>query len=115
VILDEVFNWLDLAAICDRRDVLRDMVDRGLTLITALQDLGTLASVCDAGLMLAGGRRHAADRGPECADVRAADDRTPAIQISHVKCLTYAQKEVLRCPYMVQCTSPHYACRGQLS
>jgi ABC-2 type transport system ATP-binding protein len=32
------------------------MVDGGLTLITALHDLGTLASACDAGLMLADGK-----------------------------------------------------------
>lgn len=31
------------------------MVDNGLTLITALHDLGTLAVACDAGIMLAGG------------------------------------------------------------
>lgn len=56
VILDEPFNWLDPVAIFDLREALRDMVDGGLTLITALHDLGTLASVCDAGLMLADGR-----------------------------------------------------------
>ena len=31
------------------------MVDDGLTLITALHDLGTLAAACDAGLVLANG------------------------------------------------------------
>lgn len=56
VILDEPFNWLDPVAIFDLREALRDMVDGGLTLITALHDLGTLASACDAGLMLADGR-----------------------------------------------------------
>lgn len=56
VILDEPFNWLDPVAIFDSREVLRGMVDGGLTLITALHDLGTLASVCDAGLMLADGK-----------------------------------------------------------
>lgn len=56
VILDEPFNWLDPVAIFDLREVLRDMVDAGLTLITALHDLGTLASACDAGLMLADGK-----------------------------------------------------------
>lgn len=56
VILDEPFNWLDPVAIFDLREGLRDMIDGGLTLITALHDLGTLASACDAGLMLAGGK-----------------------------------------------------------
>jgi ABC-type multidrug transport system ATPase subunit len=56
VILDEPFNWLDPVAIFDLREVLRDMVAGGLTLITALHDLGTLASACDAGLMLVGGK-----------------------------------------------------------
>ena len=55
VILDEPFNWLDPVAIFDLRQALRGMVNHGLTLITALHDLGTLASACDAGLMLADG------------------------------------------------------------
>jgi ABC-2 type transport system ATP-binding protein len=55
VILDEPFNWLDPVASFDVREALREMVDGGLTLITALHDLGTLASACDAGLMLADG------------------------------------------------------------
>jgi len=56
VILDEPFNWLDPVAIFDLRQALRGMVDHGLTLITALHDLGTLVSACDAGLMLADGK-----------------------------------------------------------
>ena len=56
VILDEPFNWLDPVAIFDLREALRGMVDGGLTLITALHDLGTLASACDTGLMLADGK-----------------------------------------------------------
>ncbi len=56
VILDEPFNWLDPVAIFDLREAFRDMIDGGLTLITALHDLGTLASACDAGLMLADGK-----------------------------------------------------------
>lgn len=56
VILDEPFNWLDPVAIFDLRKALREMVNGGLTLITALHDLGTLASSCDAGLMLADGK-----------------------------------------------------------
>lgn len=56
MILDEPFNWLDPVASFDVRQALRAMVDDGLTLITALHDLGTLATVCDTGLMLADGR-----------------------------------------------------------
>jgi len=56
VILDEPFNWLDPVAIFDVREALREMVNDGLTLITALHDLGTLVSVCDTGLMLAEGK-----------------------------------------------------------
>ncbi|MFA6125179.1 ATP-binding cassette domain-containing protein [Sphingomonas sp.] len=56
VILDEPFNWLDPVASFDLRQALRAMVDNGLTLMTALHDLGTLAAACDTGLMLADGR-----------------------------------------------------------
>lgn len=56
VVLDEPFNWLDPAAIYDLRKTLRVMVDGGLTLVTALHDLGTLATACDAGSMLSDGR-----------------------------------------------------------
>jgi ABC-type multidrug transport system ATPase subunit len=56
VILDEPFNWLDPVASFDLRETLRGMVDGGLTLMTALHDLGTLAVACDAGLMLADGK-----------------------------------------------------------
>lgn len=56
VILDEPFNWLDPVASFDVRQALRDLVDHGLTLLTALHDLGTLATACDSGLVLADGR-----------------------------------------------------------
>lgn len=55
VVLDEPFNWLDPVASFDLRQALRTLVDGGLTLVTALHDLGTLAVACDAGLMLADG------------------------------------------------------------
>lgn len=55
MILDEPFNWLDPVAVFDLRQSLRAMVDNGLTLMTALHDLGTLAVACDAGIMLASG------------------------------------------------------------
>lgn len=56
VVLDEPFNWLDPVAAYDLRLALRERVREGLTLVTALHDLGTLATACDAGLMLADGR-----------------------------------------------------------
>lgn len=56
VILDEPFNWLDPVAGFDLRQALRTLVDGGLTLLTALHDLGTLATACDEGIMLADGR-----------------------------------------------------------
>lgn len=56
VILDEPFNWLDPVAIFDLRVALCNVVEGGLTLITALHDLVTLTSICDAGLMLADGK-----------------------------------------------------------
>ncbi len=56
VILDEPFTWLDPVAAFDLRQALRTLVRGGLTLITALNDLGTLAAACDEGLMLADGR-----------------------------------------------------------
>ncbi len=55
VVLDEPFNWLDPLAAFDLREALRQRVDGGLTLVTALHDLGTLVSACDTGLMLADG------------------------------------------------------------
>ncbi|TGX54171.1 ATP-binding cassette domain-containing protein [Sphingomonas gei] len=56
VILDEPFNWLDPVAAFDLRRALRERVDGGLTLMTALHDLNTLAAACDAGLMFADGK-----------------------------------------------------------
>lgn len=56
VVLDEPFNWLDPVAAFDLRQALRAMVADGLTLVTALHDLATLATACDEGLMLADGR-----------------------------------------------------------
>lgn len=56
VVLDEPFNWLDPVAAFDLRQALRTLVDGGMTLLTALHDLGTLATACDEGMMLADGR-----------------------------------------------------------
>lgn len=54
--LDEPFNWLDPVAAFDVRRALREMVDEGLTLVTALHDFATLCGSCDAGMIMAGGR-----------------------------------------------------------
>ena len=71
VILDEPFNWLDPVAAFDLRQALRAMVDDGLTLVTALHDLGTLTTACDEGMMIADGR------------VALAIDRAALVQAAH--------------------------------
>ncbi|KQN40697.1 ABC transporter [Sphingomonas sp. Leaf407] len=82
VILDEPFNWLDPVAVFDLRAALRGRVGAGLTLITALHDLHTLATACDAGLMLADGkvalaldegRLRAAARDPQAFERQTID------------------------------------------
>jgi ABC-type multidrug transport system ATPase subunit len=52
VVLDEPFNWLDPVAAFDLKTVLAEMVAGGLTLVTALHDISTFATRCDAGLWL---------------------------------------------------------------
>lgn len=75
VILDEPFNWLDPVAAFDLRQALRAHVDQGLTLVTALHDLGTLTMACDEGLMLADGRvALAIDRAMLAEAARAPQD-----------------------------------------
>jgi ABC-type multidrug transport system ATPase subunit len=54
-ILDEPFNWLDPLAAYDVRTALKNLVQQGFTLITALHDLGTLVSACDVGMMMRDG------------------------------------------------------------
>lgn len=56
VVLDEPFNWLDPVVAYDLRQALRRRVDEGVTLVTALHDLTTLATACDTGAMLTDGR-----------------------------------------------------------
>lgn len=75
VILDEPFNWLDPVAAFDLRQALRTMVDNGLTLMTALHDLGTLAVACDAGIMLADGKV-AMDLDSSLLETAARDPQT---------------------------------------
>ena len=56
VVLDEPFNWLDPVAAYDVRTALRNMVDDGMLLVTALHDLTTMVAACDRGLLLSAGR-----------------------------------------------------------
>ena len=56
VVLDEPFNWLDPIAAFDVKRALRQRVDQGLTLITALHDIATLSGECDAGAIMREGR-----------------------------------------------------------
>mgnify|MGYP002830656002 CR=1 FL=1 len=56
IILDEPFNWLDPVAIFDVREELRRRVTQGLTLITALHDLPSIATMCHAAIMMADGK-----------------------------------------------------------
>lgn len=56
VILDEPFNWLDPVASYDAKAALSALVGEGLTLVTALHDLSSLALSCDAGMMMAEGK-----------------------------------------------------------
>jgi ABC-2 type transport system ATP-binding protein len=71
VILDEPFNWLDPVAAYDLRAALRARVEAGLTLITALHDLPTLAASCDEGLLLSAGRVALTLSGEELREGRA--------------------------------------------
>lgn len=57
VILDEPFNWLDPLTAFDVKRALGELVARqGLTLITALHDVGTLMAYCSRGILMSGGR-----------------------------------------------------------
>jgi ABC-2 type transport system ATP-binding protein len=55
-VLDEPFNWLDPVCAYDTRAALRALVERGLTLCTALHETGALVGFCDEGLLLSEGR-----------------------------------------------------------
>src|SRR6185312_2874569 len=56
VLLDEPFNWLDPVAAYDLKAALRAWADAGGALVTALHDIATFATRCDAGLLLHEGR-----------------------------------------------------------
>lgn len=55
-VLDEPFNWLDPVCAYDTRAALRRLVDKGLTLCTALHETAALVGFCDEGLLLSEGR-----------------------------------------------------------
>jgi ABC-2 type transport system ATP-binding protein len=56
VVLDEPFNWLDPLSAYDVKIALKKLTARGLTLVTALHDMSSLALYCDHGLLMSGGQ-----------------------------------------------------------
>ncbi|MCK9795684.1 ATP-binding cassette domain-containing protein [Isoptericola sp. 4D.3] len=56
ILLDEPTNHLDIAAQLDALRVLRDLADRGVTVLAALHDLQLAAQHCDHVVLLSGGR-----------------------------------------------------------
>ena len=70
VVLDEPFNWLDPVAAYDVRMALRNMVDGGMLLVTALHDLATLVAASDRGMLLSAGQVALTLGEPELADAR---------------------------------------------
>jgi len=56
ILLDEPTNHLDIAAQLDALRLLRDLADRGVTVLAALHDLQLAAQHCDHVVLLSGGR-----------------------------------------------------------
>lgn len=76
VLLDEPFNWLDPAVAHDLKTALRTITrEYGVTVISALHDIGTLATWCDHGVLMRDGRAVArfapADLAAACTDLAA--------------------------------------------
>ncbi|MFL9841077.1 ABC transporter ATP-binding protein [Sphingomonas sp. ST-64] len=84
-ILDEPFNWLDPVAAYDLRHALTARVAAGLTLVTALHDLTTLSSACQAGALLAEGRVALALDAAALADARTDPAAFEAQTIAHLR------------------------------
>lgn len=84
-ILDEPFNWLDPLTAYDLRCALREKVDGGHTLVTALHDLTTLAGSCDAGALLAEGRVAFAIDADAIAAARADPLAFERVTIEHLR------------------------------
>lgn len=55
-VLDEPLNRLDPICAFDTKEALRGLVERGLTLVTALHEMTTLVHYCQAGTLLSEGR-----------------------------------------------------------
>ncbi len=72
LILDEPANGLDPAGIREMRDLMRELVGRGCTVILSSHILGEVQQICDSVTIISQGRRVAA--GP-VADVLHAQDR----------------------------------------
>lgn len=56
VVLDEPFNWLDPLSAYDAKIALKKLTGNGLTLVTALHDMSSLALYCDHGLLMSDGQ-----------------------------------------------------------
>jgi ABC-type multidrug transport system ATPase subunit len=56
LLLDEPFNWLDPVAAYDLKREIRAWADHGRCVVTALHDVGTFVTRCDAGLLIHQGR-----------------------------------------------------------
>lgn len=56
ILLDEPTNHLDIAAQLDALRILRELADRGVTVLAALHDLQLAAQHCDHVVLLSGGR-----------------------------------------------------------
>jgi ABC-2 type transport system ATP-binding protein len=72
LILDEPANGLDPAGIREMRDLMRELVGRGTTVVLSSHILGEVQQICDSVTIISRGRRVAA--GP-VAQVLASQDR----------------------------------------
>lgn len=74
VVLDEPFNWLDPVNAYDLKAALKQIVESGVTLLTALHDTATFVQHCDVGLLLDGN-----GRATEISSAMLQKNRTNAI------------------------------------
>jgi ABC-2 type transport system ATP-binding protein len=92
LILDEPANGLDPGGIREMRDLMRELVGRGCTVILSSHILGEVQQICDSVTIISQGRRvaagpvadvlHAQDRGEfrvRLADLRAGADTLTAL------------------------------------
>ena len=85
VILDEPFNWLDPLTAFDFKQALRELVARGLLLLTALHDVSTLVGYCTRGLLLADGRLALTMNSAELAEGRRDPVRFEQRIVDHLR------------------------------